>query len=410
MNRHSRIVFIVVLVATTPGVMLLLAKSRAAESTVNRWLPGGLTLANPLSATELVVESSAESTVDEKLPPPVISYTVSDVQRWAYARSPEANLIEAEIKAVMRAVDPKDPESCCSALLIRDVLREVALARRADDAMHAAVAYHQLLAAMAASGFVDEALRSQDELISIAEQAERLNLPDGDPLKLQQARVELLDLKSQQRFTELKLRQELSRLTGRDEAEVAIAVMVDSLPTAAPTIVAGQAVQTALAQRHDLKAVTILAARLNTCNLDAARLLMGIVSPGVGLSLATATKGLFSCLKEDHSDDDLGDRRRQANNLVESLRHVIRNETLQAVLDVRAASARLKLIDEQIAIAEDRLDRTEGNIKLANSSPGSDLLIQLQIAELEGQRVGIMKDLALALDELDHARGMAIEE
>lgn len=394
MNRKTRIVFTALFVFATPGVLLWLATSRAAESTINRWLPVEVSLVSPLSTPGTTLEESA------------ITYTVSDVKRWAYTRSPEAGLIDAEIKAVMRAVDPKDPESCCSALLIRDVLTEVAFARRADDATHAAVTYHKLIAAIESSQHIEAALRWQDELIELAEEAERLELPDGDPLELRQSRLEFLDLKSQQRFAELKLRQELSRLTGRDESEVAMAVMVDSLPTEAPSIIAGQAVETALAQRHDLRAVTILAERLNTCNLDAARLLMGIVSPGMGLSLASATKGLFSCLKEDHSDDDLRDRRRQANNLVDSLRHVIRNETLQAVLDVRAASARLKLMDNQIAIAQDRLDRTEGEIRLDNSPPGSDLIIRLQIAELQGKRVGIMKALALALDDLDHAQSM----
>ncbi|TWU02072.1 hypothetical protein [Neorhodopirellula pilleata] len=406
MNRRKRIVFVTLLVTAMPGVMVWLAKSRAAESSIRRWLPSEVSLAGIALGTELVEESSDDQVFVDS----AVRYTVSDVRRWAYARSPEAGLIEAEIKAVMRGVDPKDPESCCSAMLIRDVLTEVALARRADDATHAAVAYHKLIAAIAASRHVDNAIRWQDELIEIAEEAERLDLPDGDPLKLRQSRLELLDLKSQQRFAELKLRQELSRLTGRDEAEVARAVMVDPLPTTASSIVAGLAVETAFAQRHDLRAVTILAARLNACNLDAARLLMGIVSPGVGLSLAAASKGLFSCLKEDRSDDDLHDRRRQANNLVESLRHVIRNETLQAVLDVRAASARLTLIDEQIAIAEDRLNRTEGEMKLDDSPPGSDLLIQLQIAELNGKRVGIMKDLALAQDDLDHAQSKPLNE
>jgi hypothetical protein len=184
--------------------------------------------------------------------------------------------------------------------------------------------------------------------------------------------------------------------------------MIDSLSIIAPDLVAGLAVETALAQRHDLNAVKVLCRDLRGCNLDAARLLMGIVNPGVGLSIATAAKGLFSCLKEDRSDNDLNARKRQCQQLDESLSVIIRNETLQAVLDVRAAGARLKLIDQQIEIARERLEQTRGAIRIDEAAPGSDLLIKLKIAELVGERIGIQKDLSLAIDDLDHARSMPL--
>lgn len=423
MNRKLRIAAIGLWVIVTPGMLFWLAQSRAAElakiasaespttrDTVQWWDLGGV---EP-SAVEVVAAGS----VSDAGPPdagspdagPVVeaaTYTVGQVKRWAYDRSPEARLIEAEVQAVLRGVDPKDPESCCSAILIRDVLSEVALARRSDDATHAAVAYHKLVATIQARGQIEVAIGKQDELIAIADEAQRLELSDRDPLEMRQARLELLDLKSRQRFGELKLRQELSRLTGRDEAEVAMAVMIDPLPVAAPDIIAGQAVSMALERRHDLQAVSILADRLNSCNLNAARLLMGVVSPGAGLSLAAATRGLFSCLKEDHSDDDLRDRRRQAKQMVKSLEEVIRNETLQAVLDVRAAEARLKLVEQRIAVAGQQLNWTEGKLRIDESPVGSDLVMQLKIAQLHGQRVDLLQVMSLAMDDLDHARSIA---
>lgn len=335
-------------------------------------------------------------------------YSLHQVMQWAYDRSPEAKLIEAEMNAVMRNIDPKDPDQCCSARLVRNVLREVALARRHDDATHAAVAYHKLVAATQAVALANEAIATADQLISMADQADRLELSDGNPLKLRQTRLDTVSLKSKQSFNTLKLRQELSRLTGRSETEVSTAIMTDGLPVDPPAIIAGQAVMMAHAQRHDRRAVQTLCRELRSCNVDAARLLMGIVNPGVGLTLATATKKLFQCFKEDRSDDDLNARRRQCAQLKNSLEVIIRNETLQAVLDVRSAAARLKLIDEQLQLASQRLDDAQGKIQIEEESPGSDLLIQLEISELRGKRLAIQKELALATDDLEHAKNTPI--
>ncbi|MCM2369245.1 hypothetical protein [Aporhodopirellula aestuarii] len=336
-------------------------------------------------------------------------YTQEQVMRWAYDRSPEAGLIETEVEAVLRGIDPKDPDACCSARLIRNVLREVALARRYDDATHAAVAYHKLIAASQAVAVAEQAIATADKLISMADQAERLEIPDGDPLKLRQTRLNLLSMKSEQSFNTLKLRQELSRLTGRSEAEVATAIMTDSLPNEAPSIIAGEAVSIALVQRRDLRAVQVLCRELRSCNVDAARLLMGIVSPGVGLSLATATKGLFQCLKDDKSDDDLNARRRQCSQLCRSLEVVIRNETLQAVLDVRSAAARLRLVDEQLQLARQRLEETRGRIRIDEEVPGSDLVLELEISEFTGKRLTLQKELILAIDDLEHAKSTPVQ-
>ncbi|EMI45502.1 hypothetical protein [Rhodopirellula sp. SWK7] len=360
------------------------------------------------SSVEVLGSSIGHGVVGEVVSGPAM-YTQSQVMKWAYDRSPEAALIEAEVNAVIRGIDPKDPDACCSARLIRNVLREVALARRYDDATHAAVAYHKLIAATEAVAVAEQAIGTADRLISMADQAERLEIPDGDPLKLRQARFDLVALKTEQSFNALKLRQELSRLTGRAEAEVATAVMMDPLPVEARPIVAGEVVATALVQRRDLRAVQVLCRELRSCNIDAARLLMGLVSPGVGMSLATASKGLFQCLKEDRSDDDLNARRRQCSQLCQSLEVVIRNETLQAVLDIRSAAARLKIVDQQLQLAKQRLDETRGRIKIDEETPGTDLALELEIFEIRGNRISLQKDLVLALDDLDHATSAPVQ-
>lgn len=335
------------------------------------------------------------------------AYTLHDVTQWAYNHSPAAALIESEASAVVRGIDTSDADGCCAAQLIQNVLREVALARRSDSATEAAIAFHKLVAATQAVILADEAIAVQDKLITLAAEAERLDIPDANPLKLRQTRLDLVDVKTEQSFNGLKLRQELSRLTGRSETEVATAVMADSLPTEAPPIIAGDAVATALVQRNDLRAAQILCRDLKRCNLDAARLLLGTLSPGAGLSLATAATGILKCLKEDNTDNDLNARRCQCQEIQRSLQSVIRNETLQALLDVRSAGARLSIVDEQILLASERLDETRGKIQIDEITPGSDFIVELEIYQLRGDRLTLQKDLAVAIDNLNHAQGNA---
>lgn len=334
-----------------------------------------------------------------------MTYTYDDVTRWASDHSPAANLIESESVAVTRSINTNDPEGCRAARLVQNVLRELALARRSDSVRQAAVTYHKLIAATNAVNMANDAIAVQDKLIAFATEAERLDLPDANPLKLRQTRFDLLDLKTEQSFGALKLRQELSRLTGRSEAEVAAATMSDTLPDHAPSIGASEAVATALIQRHDLRAIQILCRDLNRDNLNAGRLLMGTLHPGVGLSLATAATGMLKCFQEDTSDNDLHARRCQCQRLQESLKAVIRNETLQAVLDVRSADARLQLVDEQLQLAAQRLDDTRGRIHIDEAAPGSDLVVELEIYQLRGDRLARQMDLAVAIDDFNHALG-----
>lgn len=337
-------------------------------------------------------------------------YTVAEVRAAAHAFSPEGNLLESEARTAACNIDPSDEEARCSAILMRSVLMEVSAGRRADDAALAAKTYHKLVAAEAGWLVAQEALKLQDDLIELAEEAERLELPDGDVRQLRQQRLELQDAATQQLFARRKLRQELARLTGWPEAEVAVAVPTDPLPEDAPPIDAAAAVDTALAQRHDLQAVANLCAGMNRCSLPAARQLLGALTPGVGLSLATVAKGgLLACLHDDRSDDDLAARRRQCRQLYTALRGTVRNETLQAVLDVRLAQARLELVTQRIELARQRLEETEAQIELDQAEPGSDLLLDLQLKSLRGTRLERQLDLAVALDEFDRVRSMPLE-
>ena len=383
-------------VASEPGVAAIagvLALPSVAES-----FPPSTSSPSSLAASSLAASAS-----------PVPAYTLAEVRAAAYAFSPEGNLLEGEAQAVACNVDPDDEQSRCSAALISSVLREVAIGRRADDAALAAKAYHRLVAAEAGWLVAQEALLVQDQLIELAEQAERLELPDGDVRELQQQRLQLQDTAEQQRFARLKLRQELARLTGWPESEVAVAVLVDSLPEAGSPIDAAEAVAAASAQRHDLQAVANLCQGMNRCSLPAARQLLGALSPGVGLSLGTVARSrLLACLHDDRSDNDLAARRRQCRQLYTALDRTIRNETLQAVLDVRLAQARFELVTQQIELVRTRLEETKAQIQLDQAQPGSDHLVELQLQSLLGTRLERQLDLAVALDEFDRVRSMPV--
>lgn len=342
-----------------------------------------------------------------------VGYSLNQVRQWAADHSPEGNLLDSEAKAIRCNVDPHDEESRCSAALMSSVLTELALGRRADDAELAAKAYHQWIAATEGLAVARAALVTHDELVSLAEKAEELEIPDGDVLKLRQEHFVLLDAETQQRFAIPKLRQELSRLTGRPESEAATAFPIENLPESAAPIDASTAVVAAIAQRHDLRAIGNLCQKMNTCSLPAARQLLAAINPGVGLSLAAAAGGgggggLLGCLKKDDDTQDLAARKRQCVEIRESLEGQIRNETLQAVLDIRLAAARVEIAIAQWDVARTRVADAKDRIGIAQAPPGTDLVIELEAARLRGEVIRRKLDLALAIDELAHVQNEPI--
>lgn len=375
----------------------------------------GMTLTSKeVSSLELESPAPIETVVVESLTEPVsaessISYTRQQVMQWAYQNSPEANMIDQESRAVACGVDCDDDDAVCQLRLIRSVLAEIALGRRSDDAADAAKAYDRLLAAQLGKQIARQGIDVQNRLIDLANEADRLGVPDGNVLQLQQAKLVWQDMEVQQTFATQKLRQELARRTGRPESEVAIAVTIDSLQST-ESVDAGSSVAIALENRNDLKAAKQLCAGMRTCNLSSARQLMGALSPGAGLAIASATgKKLFSCFSPDSNTSDLNCRRQQCSLLRESLSDVIRNETLQSVLDVRLANARLGLIDRQLQWAEERLAETTAAIELDQQPVGSDDLIRLELAKLRGDQLARQLDVSLAITEWKRVQGIVLE-
>nr|WP_236696103.1 hypothetical protein [Rhodopirellula islandica] len=378
-----------------------------AETTLASTDSDALHLDSPLPESTVVLDAMATPIETGSL----VSYTRQQVMQWAHQHSPEANMIDQESRSVACGVDCEDEAAVCQLRLIRSVLAEIALGRRADDAADAAKAYDRLVAAQLGKRIAQQGIEVQNRLIDLANEADRLGVPDGNVLQLQQAKLVWQDMEIQQSFATQKLRQELARRTGRPESEVAVAVTVDDLQPAASagSVDAGTSVGTALANRNDLKAVKQLCAGMRTCNLSSARQLIGALSPGAGLAIASATgKSLFSCLSSDSNASDLNCRRQQCSLLQESLAEVVRNETLQAVLDVRLANARLGLIDRQLQWAQERLEETQAAIELDQQPVGSDDLIRLELEKLRGDQLARQLDVSLAITEWKRVQGIVL--
>ncbi|MEO9935451.1 hypothetical protein [Rhodopirellula bahusiensis] len=393
--------------ADSPEIASPSDANSTAEMTLTSTEQPSFELDPPQPAETLLMETL----VKPNLTGSVASYTRQQVMQWAYDYSPEANMIDQESRAVACGVDCDDDDAVCQLRLIRSVLAEIALGRRSDDAASAGKAYDRLVAAQLGKQIAQQGIVVQNRLIDLANEADRLGVPDGNVLQLQQAKLVWQDMEVQQSFATQKLRQELARRTGRPESEVALAVTIDELQSAESvgSVDASISVGTALANRNDLKAVKKLCAGMRTCNLSSARQLIGALSPGAGLAIASATgKKLFSCLSPDSNTSDLNCRRQQCSLLRESLSEVIRNETLQAVLDVRLSNARLGLIDRQLQWAEERLAETQAAIELDQQPVGSDELIRLEIEKLRGDQLARRLDVSLAITEWKRVQGIVL--
>ncbi len=356
----------------------------------------------PTNSLPQSVESAAETLIE--LIPPVAAagavYRVDQVARWALEASPGAAALRGEAASLRTAADRQDNDARCAADLAADVLELLAQNVADADATSAATVYWQLVGAGQARVLLAEATATQRDLLELAEAAERLSLPDGDSSEIRDGLLELEDRDVEKRFESLKLRQRLAQLTLRPESEVATAVTIDPLPVAGQPIDTAATLAAALAGRRDLRAVSELCRRISVQTLPATRTLLGQVSPGLGLMLASGGGG--GLLAKLHDDDErqsreASARRRQACGARDDLAAAIRHETLQAVLDVRAAAGRLAIADRRVELAGESVAVAMREVKVDRQPPGSDLIAQLSEIERRGDQLRRRVELATAM-------------
>ena len=135
MSKFRRFGWLCLLAIIVPSLGWWYAAPRAAQAlTVPLSWVGLSTTNSDVHTLSLGLESAGSielaPPIDDSLPLPLplemhglsvevssgpAMYSLCQVMQWAYDRSPEAKLIESEVDAVTRGIDPKAPDACCSA-------------------------------------------------------------------------------------------------------------------------------------------------------------------------------------------------------------------------------------------------------------------------------------------------------
>lgn len=332
------------------------------------------------------------------------SWTVDQVRQWATEQAAVARLIDAERRAAGCGLDRDDAEQCAQVGLIQAVLAALAKHDRNEAAGEAMSVYYQIVGLESQLGLLDQAHAELSSLVKAAETAERLELPDGDPNELRRRRSEVVDQRLRAKYGAEKLRIRLARLTGKERQLAAAAELTDSLPEEVAPIALEIAIEQARTERGDLKAVSILCRCMNEDSLPAARSLLGIVQPGLGLSLLTSSKCLLPGLGGG-DDADLSCRRAECRQLLQVTRDNIEDEVVLAELDVRQAVERRANAVSKAALAEDHAKRQAKAEELEQASAGSHSLAKLTSLEAQGEAIQRHIELAVAEVKFRQSRG-----
>ncbi len=116
-------------------------------------------------------------------------WTDNDIALWARDQSPLARLYEAEARANLASIDRDDRSQCAQASLLQRVYNDLACFERHEAAMKALKNASQIRALEQQRDLLTETLGTFDDLIQLADKAERLDLHEGNPLSLRRERL-----------------------------------------------------------------------------------------------------------------------------------------------------------------------------------------------------------------------------
>ena len=330
--------------------------------------------------------------------PQSTEWTVEDVALWAYKHSPTAAVLEVERAALARQLDCDDEEQRAMIGLAQAVLAELALHARTEAAADAKLSYYRLVAARRQLEVLNGSAPLVEQLESLAETAERLEIVDGDRDKLADERLVLEDKWFEIDFSVQRLFGQLGGLLGNQVGDGAHIQLLSPLPQGdAIGLDETLLIEHAFSHRHDLKAIEALCRCLNCKSLPAARKLLGSFVPGIGLDLLTAASGGGILKLHGHRQDDSADlaqRKAQCHKLAESRREQIAAEVHDALLRVQAAIARGEVARRRVAAQRIVADRARRGEELEQVLPGTQLQAELKLAELE--TLQLLQELALA--------------
>lgn len=356
-----------------------------------------------------IVASPSDAGVTDSLSNPQ-SWRVQDVQQWAAANAAAANLLETERRAAQAGLDRHDQEACRRASLVQAVLTELAKHERNRAAADAMVLYYRIVGVEQQQELLAEADEIFRTLIDLAERAADLDLADGNRNELRRRQLEIKDSSVQADYGSRKMRRQLAQLTGRPPQQASIAILVDPLPSDVSLPEASSAVETALTERHDLRAIRLLCRRTGSETLPAMRQLLSAIQPGLGLSAAAASKtGLLFHHSDRANQQESAWRCRQCQQLLQTRIDQVRSEVEVALWDLQAAEQRAELAAEKTELARDAVAEQAKAVQLNESPTASDLLARLEAIEIEAAQIDRQVERAVAEIRLRESQGLLAE-
>lgn len=342
------------------------------------------------------------------------SWTADQVRRWAVQNSSAANLLDAERRALGCQVDRRDRKKCAQIGLWQAVLREVAIEERNKSGGEALTVYYQIIGLETQLFLLQQADQEFDNLLKLADQAAALAIPGGDSNELSRQQLEIQDKMVQAQFGMRKLRLHLAQLTGQPESVTEVVVLAGPLDLTRIEIDAGAAVAEAIANRGALRAIRTLCRHMNEDTLPSARQMLAALQPGIGLSVANSAKCLSDKLRSlcgicSEDEDDLSARRRQCRQLERNTEATIREQVLQAHLNVDQAVNRRHLADQTATLSQRAVDERTMAVDLDQAPVGSDRLEKLSSLKADGESIQRLVDIAEAEVALRESIGALID-
>ena len=346
-----------------------------------------LTLCSNLQGQELVAAKAA--------------WTDSDITQWARDHSPLAKLREAEAAATVASIDRDDRSQCAQANLMQRVLSDLACYERHEAAAAALKNAAQIRALEQQRDLINQSLTTFDELILLADKAERLELHEGNPLSLRRERLTVEDQLEQVEAGIAKSRILLAQQLGKPLAEAEVTAL-DGVTLPLVYATREDAYQAALDHRCDLRAIRQVCGSLNLDTLPAARQALAMLQPGMGLSVSSvARKALLASLHAPSpSNAELCRRREECQTLQAMREQQVQTELYAAWVEVQSNQHRLRIAQKRLEISQQLQRQSVEAIELDQGVPGSDLQALLEEQQAAVQLVERQNQLTTSIVEL----------
>lgn len=355
-------------------------------------------------------------------------WTVEAVRQAAVQNASGAALIESERQALAATTGRRQDELAAQARTLRSVLGHLADHDRNRAAAEALELYYRIVGIETQIGLAQDAREVVDALLEMAKRAEALELPDGNRNEFRLQRLEVDDqlvrLVAARRAALRRLARLIEYPTDRSDS----LTLSDRLPATSDGERAGERlperlhapgqtsavdddpdspVHVAMRNRSDLHAADAMCRCLSTDTLPAARTLMGVLRPGLGLATAVAGGGgLLARLHGDRGDAaELIRRRRQCDLLRRSTRDTIRDDVALALANLHRATQRVRIAAERESIAISVAEDSDSAVRLEQAAPGSERVALLEALRLAAETIDRRVELAVAKVELMKAQG-----